>query len=90
LTCLLIVYTRCILACSCHRPSGDPNKPLKALLFENWYDQFRGVVCLVNVLEGALKKGTSSPSAYGSLSLSLLRAWQPSLIIAHAHQETES
>lgn len=38
-------------------PSGDPAKPLKALLFENWYDQFRGVVCLVNILDGALKKG---------------------------------
>jgi len=38
-------------------PSGDPSKPLKALLFENWYDQFRGVVCLINVLNGSLKKG---------------------------------
>lgn len=44
--------------CKSHpRPSGDPSKPLKALLFENWYDQFRGVVCLVNVIEGSLKRG---------------------------------
>jgi translation elongation factor EF-4 len=43
-----------------NRPSGDPAKPLKALLFENWYDQFRGVVCLVNILDGALKKGTKT------------------------------
>ena len=51
-------HTRAYIARN--RPSGDPAKPLKALLFENWYDQFRGVVCLVNILDGALKKGTNT------------------------------
>ena len=38
-------------------PSGERDAPLKALIFDSWYDQFLGVVALVRVVEGCVKKG---------------------------------
>ncbi|MCR9221992.1 MAG: translation elongation factor 4 [Alphaproteobacteria bacterium] len=38
-------------------PTGVETKPLQALLVDSWYDQYLGVVTLVRVVEGALKKG---------------------------------
>ena len=38
-------------------PGGDRDAPLKAMLVDSWYDPYLGVVILVRVMEGVLKKG---------------------------------
>src|SRR5438552_11392437 len=38
-------------------PKGNPDGPLRALLFDSWYDSYRGVVCLLRIIDGTLRKG---------------------------------
>lgn len=38
-------------------PKGDENKPLKALIFDSYYDNFKGAVCMVRVVDGSIKAG---------------------------------
>ncbi|MGO1119743.1 translation elongation factor 4 [Rhodovibrionaceae bacterium A322] len=39
-------------------PTGDASKPLKALIVDSWYDSYLGVVTLVRVMEGQVRRGT--------------------------------
>ena len=55
-------------------PKQDETRPLKALLFDSWFDNYRGVVVLVRVFEGAIRPGDkikmwSTGKSYDVLSL---------------------
>ena len=38
-------------------PSGGEKEPLRALIFDSLYDQYRGVVCFIRVVDGVIRKG---------------------------------
>ena len=58
-------------------PIGDRSEKLKALLFDSWYDEYKGVICLIAVKDGSIKKGDNitlaqSEQRYEVLELGLM------------------
>jgi len=45
-------------------PQGAADKPFKALLFDSWFDEYRGVICLIEVIDGEVKKGDIVTAAH--------------------------
>lgn len=45
-------------------PIGSREKPFRGLLFDSWYDKYVGVVCMLGIKDGVLRKGDKVVSAY--------------------------
>lgn len=53
-------------------PQSDRNQPLKALLFDSWFDAYRGVICLIALKDGMIKKGDLITLAHEGLEYEVL------------------
>ncbi|HML19380.1 MAG TPA: translation elongation factor 4 [Candidatus Dependentiae bacterium] len=53
-------------------PVGDEQTSLKALLFDSWFDSYRGVVCLIAVKDGVIKKGDMITLAHDNITYEVL------------------
>ena len=53
-------------------PKTTINGPLKALLFDSWFDEYRGVICLVTLESGQMKKGETVSLAQGGARYEIL------------------
>lgn len=53
-------------------PQSNPNQPLKALLFDSWFDAYRGVICLIAIKDGMIKKGDIVTLAHEDLEYEVL------------------
>ncbi len=52
-------------------PKGDPDAPLQALIFDSWFDSYRGVIVLVRVMQGTMRKGQRIRMMYNAKSFEI-------------------
>ncbi len=54
-----VAYLKCwsVLVRDIPAPEGDPDAPLQALIIDSWFDNYLGVVSLVRVKNGTMRKG---------------------------------
>lgn len=45
-------------------PPSDPERPLRALLFDSWYNRYRGAIVNLAVMDGRLQRGDKIQSAF--------------------------
>ena len=43
-------------------PKGSPDAPLRALIFDSWFDPYRGVIILTRVMDGPAAQGAEDPA----------------------------
>lgn len=72
-------------------PQSNTNAPLKALLFDSWYDEYKGVICLVAIQDGTLAKGdmielAHTGNEYEVLECGIMYPDQESMPALHAGQ----
>ncbi len=53
-------------------PTGDKNKPFKGLLFDSWFDEYRGVICLIEIIDGSINKGDKIASIHSQRTYEVL------------------
>jgi elongation factor 4 len=72
-------------------PESSPSQPLKALLFDSWFDEYKGVVCLIALKDGMISKGdlielAHSHETYEVLELGLMYPDQTPMNALYAGQ----
>ncbi len=72
-------------------PVASREKPTKALLFDSWFDEYRGVICLIAVRDGMIKKGdmvtlSQAGSSYEVLDIGLMYPEPTSTNVLYAGQ----
>ncbi|OGB83914.1 elongation factor 4 [candidate division TM6 bacterium RIFCSPHIGHO2_12_FULL_32_22] len=53
-------------------PHGNLDKPLKALLFDSWFDNYKGVICLIAIKDGQISKGDKITLAHNNITYEVL------------------
>jgi len=67
-------------------PSGDEDKPLKALIFDSYYDSYKGVIAIIRIMDGELKPGTRMRMMKAGVEYDVVEVgtFRPGVMVANA------